>query len=191
MTFSGSDKSNFWIYARRYPEINRLISIFGREHGPPIFIQVRPSCFPSCYEFIWSGNVLIRLKCAAFSLRLSPPGRARSRRHTVMAFYSGSVPANCCVWLASQSMSRQVAGYVLFFCKSKQHKVPETGNFPNWAAGRSQWTTKASLLVREEKQDGGRGGERVREKKTSERVRDENRQQLCLCMCVCVVGPQV
>lgn len=91
--------------------------------------------------------------------------------------------ANCCVWLASQSMSRQVAGYVLFFCKSKQHKVLETGNFPNWAACRSQWTTKALLLVREEKEEGGVGGNEG--EKTSERVRDENRQHLCLCMCGC------
>lgn len=153
---------------------------FDGHKARPIFIQVRPLCFPTCYEFIWSGNVLIYLKCVVFSLRLYPNTHTltHSHRHPIMAFYCSSVLANCCVWPASQSTSRQVAGYVLFFCKSNQHKVLETGNFPNWAACRSQWSTKALLLVRKEREKRGRGRE--------EGVRDENRQCLCLCMCVCV-----
>lgn len=173
MTFSGSDKNHFWIYAHCCPEINRLISIFGREHSSPNIYSGQAIMFS---HMLW---IHLEWKCVHISiisvlcfLSVSPP----THRHTIMAFYSSSVLANCCVWLTSRSLSRQVAGYVLFFCKSKQHKVLETGNFPNWAACRSQWTTKALLLVREER--GGGEGEDGEWEKTNESLRDENRQHL-------------
>lgn len=122
----------------------------------PIFIQVRPSCFPTCYEFIWTRNALIYLSqvCCLFSLSRRPV-----YKHAIMAFYSSCVLANCCVWLTSQSLSRQVAGYVLFFCRSKQHEVLETGNFPPQIEQPAEVSEPQKLYCLLGKRGGGEGGD--------------------------------
>lgn len=143
-----------------------LFSIFGWERSSPnIYSGHGHHVFPHAMNsFGLEMCSYIYHKWAVF-FSASLLQHTDSRTRTIMAFYSGSVSANCCVWLTSQSLSRQVAGYVLFSCKSKEHKVLETGNFPDRAACRSQRTTKALLLVRRER--GGGEGEIGEWKKTN------------------------
>lgn len=88
------------------------------------------------------------------------------------------------VVFGSLCRARQVVGYLLFFCKSKQHKVLKTDNFPSWASCRSRWTTKALLFIREERG----GGDREDGESDRKQLRDWEMkiESICKCVCGCV-----
>lgn len=97
--------------------------------------------------YIWSV-------CVCFLPSSSSNTHKSTHRCGVMAFYSSSALANCCVWLAFQSSSRQVAGYVLFFCKSKQAKVLETGTFPKPSSPQKASEPRKLYCLLEEMEEG-------------------------------------
>lgn len=149
MTFSGSDKSHFRKYARRYPEINRLISIFGADTQPVQYLFRSGRCL-----FLHAVNSFEVEMCFHSIADISQVCSRCLHKHTVMASYKSFMPANCCVWPASAVTSGQVTGSVLIFRKSKQHKVSETSNFPRLR----KFTGVSEAQRHHWRQEGRRGG---------------------------------
>lgn len=152
----------------------------------PISIQVRLLCFPTCYEFIWSGNMPRNLKCVSFfSPSSSPLTDTHSHRHAIMAFHGNSALANSCVWPTSQSMSRQVAGSALFFSANLNNIKcwRQTASPVEQPAGVSEAQKLYCLLERKERRTGGGRQRRGSERKPGRNL-EPGRGSFCVCECV-------
>ncbi len=173
MTLSGTDKSHFWIYARNYPEINRLISIFGREHSPPNIYSGQAIVFSHMLwiHLEWKWAYISQVRCV-FSLSLSTANTLTQTHHN--GIYSSSALANCCVWLSLRVWAGRWQ-VMFYFCANLNNiKCRRQATSPiEQPAEVGEPQKLYCLLGKRRRMEEAR--EQVRLRETSERVRDGNR----------------